>query len=453
MTPESELPVSDAEADAAFAPLARFDRVILAVSGGPDSMALMVLAAAWRGRAVASTGPRISVVTVDHGLRAESRCEAEMVGEVARNLGLAHEVLTWDGPKPHTGLPLAAREARYRLLENHALAGGRERTAVVTAHHRDDQAETFAMRLARGAGVDGLSGMRSERPLRDGSAIVLVRPLLAVPKTRLIATLTERGIAHSVDPTNSDPRYERARVRSLLPAMESAGLSPEALATSARRLGHAREALDYAERAFAASLSLSFGNEVFATLDRCAFEAGPQFLRQKIMARLIARYGGASPKPQLSEVEELVARMQRDGASGTTLGGAEVSCGTRAIRVWREAGRLQETEIALPSGATHVWDGRFVLRWRAETAKLPVRHGNETAVLTLKSLGQKGYAAVVPRLARGRRPPTRAASALPSFWAGDELVAVPSLAAFAVADTPPLDPAGFELTALTAAPF
>lgn len=451
--PESELPVSDAEADAAFASLARFDRVILAVSGGPDSMALMVLAAAWRARVAASAGPRISVVTVDHGLRAESRSEAEIVGEVARSLGLAHEILTWNGPKPHTGLPMAAREARYRLLEDYALASGGESTAVVTAHHRDDQAETFAMRLARGAGLDGLSGMRSERALRDGSPVVLARPLLDVSKSRLIATLTARGIIYSLDPTNSDLRYERARVRSLLSALECAGLSPQALSTSARRLGDAREALDYAERIFTASLSLSFGNEVFATLDRRAFEAGPAFLRQKLMTRLIARYGGASPKPQLSEIEELVARMQRDGASAATLGGVEISCGTRAIRVWREAGRLQKTEVALPSGATHIWDGRFVLRWWAETAQLPVRQENDTAVLTLKPLGQKGYAAVVPRLARGRRPPARAASALPSFWAGDELVAVPSLAAFAAADAPPLDPAGFELTALTAAPF
>jgi tRNA(Ile)-lysidine synthase len=306
--------------------------------------------------------------------------------------------------------------------------------------------ETFAMRLARGAGIDGLSGMRCARPLRDGSAIVLARPLLAIPKSRLVATLGARGIAYVDDPTNDDRRYERARVRAFLPDIAAAGLSPGALATSVRRLDHAREALDYAEGFFVASLSLSYGNEVFARIDRRAFENGPAFLRQKLMTRLIGRYGGASPVPQLSEVEDLVARMQRDGASAATLGGAVISCGPRAIRVWREAGRLKTGDVELRSGATHVWDARFVLRWRAQDATLA--QPSAVPFVTVKPLGEKGYAAISSRLAPGRRPPTRAALALPSFWEGDDLVAAPTLAPFAVPGGPPLDPAGFEIVPL-----
>jgi tRNA(Ile)-lysidine synthase len=314
--------------------------------------------------------------------------------------------------------------------------------AIVTAHHRDDQAETFAMRLARGAGIDGLSAMRAERPLRDGGAVMLLRPLLAFPKARLVATLASRGVAYADDPTNRDGRYERARVRSMLSDFEEAGFSSDALATSARRLGDAREALAYAQERFVETLHLSFGNEVFARFDRQAFEHGPAFLRQKILARLIGRFGGASPAPQLSEVEDLVARMQRDGASAATLGGAMISSGSRFVRVWREAGRLDQSEIRLLAGETKVWDQRFLLH-RSEFHTSAV-----TGIVTVKPLGEKGYAAVRSRLAPMRQPPARAALALPSFWDGASLIAAPSLAPFALSDAPPLDPPGYGLDSL-----
>jgi tRNA(Ile)-lysidine synthase len=435
---DARLPIADSEADVAFAGFAPFDHVVLAVSGGPDSTALMVLAAEWLAR-VSPLRPAISVATIDHGLRPESGDEAELVAALAQRLNLSHVTLVWRGAKPQTGLPNAAREARYRMLEEHARTLGAGRVAIVTAHHRDDQAETFAMRLARGAGIDGLSGMRAERPLRDGSTIMLLRPLLWFPKARLIATLASRGIAYADDPTNRDDTYERARVRLLLSDLDEAGLSSNAIATSARRLNDAREALAFAEDHFVASLDLSYGNEVFAKFDRGAFETGPAFLRQKILSRLIARYGGASPAPQLSEVEDLVARMQRDCASAGTLGGAMISSGPRFVRIWREVGRLDPSESVLAPGEVKVWDRRFILQHSASHTSIP------TGSVTIKPLGEKGYAAVLGRLAPSRRPPSRAALALPSFWDGDSLVAAPSLAPFALLDAPPLDPPGYAL--------
>lgn len=430
-------PISIVEADAALAVLTRFDHVVLAVSGGPDSTALMALAAEWRAR-LEKPKPNISVATVDHGLRSESRSEAEMVGAEATRLGLPHVILSWHGVKPIAGVSAAAREARYRLLEAHARSFSVNEVAVVTAHHRDDQAETFAMRLARGAGLDGLASMRSERPLGEGSSFMLLRPLLAFPKARLRATLDQRGIGYADDPTNRDRRYERARVRLTLEQMEEAGLSSEAMATSARRLGEARDALAYAEEHFVASLDLSYGNDVFAKFDRRVFEDGPVFLRQKVLARLIERYGGASPVPQLCEVEDLVARMQRDTASTATLGGAVVSSGARFVRVWREFGRLRQAEIGLSPGQEIVWDQRFVARFAPDWP-------GATDPVTVKPLGEKGYAAIAERLAPATRPPTRAALALPSFWVGDSLVAAPSLAPFASLDAVSLDPGAYEV--------
>jgi tRNA(Ile)-lysidine synthase len=306
-------PISDAEADAALDRLAKFDHVVLAVSGGADSMALLALAAEWRTRR-GSLLPAISIATVDHGLRAESAAEAEFVGCEARRLGFAHTILRWEGVKSATGLADAARRARYRLLEEHARNLSAAATAVVTAHHLDDQAETFAMRLARGAGVDGLASMRSERAILDASPVALVRPLLHFSKSRLFASVEARGMAFVKDPSNDDMRRERPRIRQqLLPVLDAAGISAHALATSARRLGEAQAALAYAEEAFAATIELTFGNEVFAAFNRESFGRGPAYLRHKVLARLVARYGGASPAPRLSEIEDLTARLQLHG--------------------------------------------------------------------------------------------------------------------------------------------
>jgi tRNA(Ile)-lysidine synthase len=438
----THLPISNTEADNALGRLARFDHLVLAVSGGPDSMALLVLAAEWSARR-SNLSPAISVATVDHGLRPESGAEAMFVGREARRLGLSHTILRWTCAKPTTGLADAARQARYRLLEEHARGLAAGATAVVTAHHQDDQAETFAMRLARGAGVDGLAAMPPERALLVASPVVLVRPLLQFPKSRLLATLEARRRGFVEDPSNEDIRYERPRLRRLFPALDAAGISAPALARSARRLGEAQVALRYAEELFVKSLDLTFGNEVFAAFDREAFSQGPAYLRQKVLARLVARYGGASPEPQLSEIEDLTARLQRDEKCTATLGGAMISGGSRLVRVWREAGRLDQRGLDLSPGESQIWDRRFILRWA------PVGSGTVATPVTIRPLGAENYSRIAGRLAATpRRPPARAAHSLPSFWAGGELLAVPSLAPFAMASQPPLDRAGCELRAL-----
>ncbi|MEJ1938863.1 tRNA lysidine(34) synthetase TilS, partial [Nostoc sp. NIES-2111] len=155
--------------------------LLLAVSGGPDSMALLALCAAWANeRPDGQPRPPLFAATVDHWLRPEARDEAAMVAREASRLSVPHSVLDWAGPKPRTGLQEAARQARYALLAEEARRVGA--TDVVTAHHADDQAETILMRLVRGSGLDGLAGMAAERPL-DG--VRLVRPLLGIPKSRL----------------------------------------------------------------------------------------------------------------------------------------------------------------------------------------------------------------------------------------------------------------------------
>jgi tRNA(Ile)-lysidine synthase len=400
-------------------------------------MALLALAADWRQRRGGSQ-PAISVATVDHRLRPESTGEAEFVARETARLGAPHTILTWQGDKPSSGIAEAARRARYALLDEHARGFGSTPTAVVTAHHLDDQAETFAMRLARGAGVDGLAAMPVERPLICSSDVTLVRPLLDFPKTRLLATARARNVPFVEDPTNEDVSYERVRMRRGLLSFEDLGISVRALATSARRLGDAQAALRYAESSFVATLNLTYGNEVFAVFDRERFSEGPAFLRQKLLTRLIARYGGASNEPQLSEIEALASRLQRAGKCTATLGGATVSAGRRFVRVWREAGRLDQGEINLAPGESRVWDRRFLLQSALEGRGVTVR-----------PLGAESFAKIAGLLSRSTRVPSRAAYALPSFWSGQELLAVPSLKPFALRPGPPLVTPGCELRALS----
>lgn len=227
-------PLTAAEAATLFRPLADQEALIVAVSGGPDSVALLALLADWarQGR------PRLLAVTVDHGLRPEAAQEAQMVGRLCSSLGVEHRTKGWPGHKPGTGVQEKARAARYGLLAEEARALGS--AAIVTAHTLDDQAETLLMRMAAGSGLAGLSGMA---PRSAVHGVVLARPLLGVAKARLVATCQARGLAFVRDPSNDDPRFARIRWRKLLPVLAREGLSAERLGQLAHRSARADHAL------------------------------------------------------------------------------------------------------------------------------------------------------------------------------------------------------------------
>src|SRR6202166_1258528 len=237
MPEDDNSPISMRHAKGLFADWKGVPAIVLAVAGGPDSIALMWLAARWR-RALAR-GPRLLAVTVDHGLRAEAAAEARDVKRLARTLDLPHRTLRWSGTKPKTGLPAAARAARYRLLAQAARAAGA--THILTAHTRDDQAETLLMRMLRGSGIAGLAAMARESE-RDG--LLLARPLLEVPKSRLVATLKKARIGFADDPTNRDVRFTRPRLRTLMPALAAEGGDARNLARLAARLARANAAVE-----------------------------------------------------------------------------------------------------------------------------------------------------------------------------------------------------------------
>ena len=218
-----------------FAPAAGARGILLAVSGGPDSVALMLLAGQWRKT---SATPPIAIATVDHGLRNEAAAEARSVGEWARALGFTHHVLTFDGAKPKSRIQERARALRYDLLAACAQKIGAD--MLVTAHHADDQAETILFRLTRGSGVAGLAGMAR---LSAQRGLTLFRPLLDIPKAGLVALCERAGHAYFRDPSNADTTFARPRLRQLGATLADLGLSREALLRLSARAAGADDAL------------------------------------------------------------------------------------------------------------------------------------------------------------------------------------------------------------------
>ena len=282
----------------------------VAVSGGPDSLALLLLAcAAFPGA--------VRAATVDHRLRPENAAEAAFVGDVCAGLGIPHATLVGDDAIAGN-LQSAARALRYRLLADWAEAAGV--ACLLTAHHRDDQAETLLMRLQRGAGLAGLAGIRARTAI---NGLKVARPLLGWPRAALSALVEAAGLEAVQDPSNADERYDRARLRRRL--AETGWIDPAPLARSAEALAEADAALDWTveqligERAEAAAGGLSFDAQ-----------GVPAELRRRILLRLLALLAPADP-PRGDAVQRLLATLDAGGTA--TL--ARVKC--EGGPVWRLA--------------------------------------------------------------------------------------------------------------------
>jgi tRNA(Ile)-lysidine synthase len=311
-----------------FADLADHPVLILAVSGGPDSTALLVLAARWRK--ARKRGPKLIAVTIDHGLRAEARREALAVKRLARSLGVEHRTLRWSGRKPSTGLQEAARLERYRLLADAARAVSARH--VLTAHTLDDQAETVLIRLTRGSGVSGLAAMARIAPIPGSNDIALVRPLLELRKAELLATLRKARIAYTDDPSNRDPRFTRARLRAAMPDLEREGLNAERLALLARRVRRTEAAVEAVVDGAVAALA----PEPWPAAGPIAFPADqfgrlPAEVTLRLLGRAIAHAGNEGPV-ELAKLEALHAGLMDSLAASSgsarfrrTLAGAVVT--------------------------------------------------------------------------------------------------------------------------------
>lgn len=392
----------------------------LAVSGGGDSMAMLNLAADWAH----VWGIRLWVVTVDHGLRSESAAEARLVGQQAAARGLPHTVLRWGDWSGQGNLQDAARRARLDLI-------GRWRGVVrhvLFAHTRDDQAETLLLRLRRGSGVEGLSGMaavqRVHGPASGGAPPcssqcppradtlapewAAVRPLLEAGRAELRHYLDVLHIPYVNDPSNEDVRFDRVRIRALLAALGDEGLDACRLSDTARRLRRARVALG--RRAFDAALAcLSETRDPGAAgsvlLKRDIFAGIEPDTQLRILSAALQFVASADYRPRETALEAAMDRWLVGGR--VTLHGCVMIAVADLLIVAREHAAVSET--CTQTGPQALWDRRWSV------------YGSEIAGFSVRALGEAGLA----QAALSTRPPLPRAALLaqPAVWDGDTLVA------------------------------
>ena len=347
--------IDDHEATALFSRhLTGNTGLVLAVSGGSDSMALMRLVARWNACLEPQARSDIHVVTVDHALRPEAAAEADFVVREATSLGLPAHKLRWDGPHPKTGVPAAAREARYSLMADVC----RQRQAVlVTAHTLDDQAETLVMALARGAGVDGLSAMQPKTQL---NGLTIIRPFLEITRARLRATVSHDGAKWMEDPTNRDTAYERVRVREALKLLEREGVDHAGLARSSRRLSRARTALAHAADTLEREAVVHDVSGYCRILREPFFQA-PAEIQLRCLLAATRTYGGGMTQ-SLAGAEGLLDWMQAGKGKARTFAGCRIVRRSAEFVIGREGERISETCVQVePGQCVAAWDRRYLV--------------------------------------------------------------------------------------------
>jgi tRNA(Ile)-lysidine synthase len=337
-----------------FAPVAQEPAVALAVSGGADSLALMLLGRRWTDGL--AQPPRLQVYSLDHGLRPEAADEVAMVLRVAADLGMSATGLRWTGDKPHTGVQEAARVARYRLIGQAMASDGIG--VLLTGHHQQDQAETVLMRMAHGSGIEGLKGMS---PLADVEGVRVFRPLLRVDPLMLRQIVEDAGLTPALDPSNQDTHYERVRWRQAMPALSELGLDAAAFSVFAERMAEADAAIaQIADGCFAELVRLDgFGA---ARIELAPFIGLSPAISTRLLSRLLNIVGGRQKPRALGQVERLRQSIcEGTLPKSTTVLGCVVRFKDGAIAIAREPGRTAPPDAILVPHGELVWDERFLI--------------------------------------------------------------------------------------------
>lgn len=389
-------------------------RVAVALSGGADSLALLVLASQWAAK---SKNRFVMAYTVDHGLRAEAASEARQCAKFAKALGVPHRILRWVGDKPVSGIQAAARDARYGLLTEACIRDNVQ--DLLTAHHQDDQAETFLLRLARGSGVDGLAAMSAVRPL--GGSVRLLRPLLDVPREKLRAVVARAGLNPIEDPSNDNLRFDRVKARRLMADLAAFGLTAERLAATTTNMARARRALEEATQHLLFASSALHDTGMIDT-DAEALLDAPDDIGLRALAEILKNVGGNDYAPRLDALTAIYDALYT-GALGKarTLNGCRLVLTLGRLIVTREASAaFAAAPVTLTSGASALWDGRY-------SVALGARPKSKTQ-FTVRALGTDGLRTIRAMKLAEPQIPKSALPALPSLWAGGRLVAAPHVA-------------------------
>ena len=391
---------------AALGPFEASPVVALAVSGGADSLALTLLAKAW----MASRQGKLIGLTVDHGIRPEAAAECRQVGAWLAQRKIEHHILVRRGALPKSGVQAAARQARYRLLTDWCRRSGV--LHLLLAHHRDDQVETFLMRLERHSGLDGLAGMSA---LSSFGGVRLLRPLLNTPKAGLVQLLESRGQDWIEDPSNRDPVYRRSQLRRRLSRLSMSDRA--GLAGTVRAFGEHRQAMS-AMTSDLATAAVDLNPAGYAHLRLSRYGSAPVAVRRRLLTRLLMCIGGTGYPPRVDRIAAMDDWLVgAGGGAGRTLAGCRLLPSHGRVLICREVGRLTETRHVRPGDAVR-WD-RFSIRIAGDN-RLPV--GGD---LHVRRLGVEGWRQMDETAFTTL--PTAVRPSLPSLWRDDRLLSGPHI--------------------------
>jgi len=386
----------------AFPFLEDVPRLAVACSGGPDSLALTLLLHEW----TQSQNKQVIALTVDHGLRADSAQEALQVQQWLRSRGISHEILSWQGDKPKTRVQETAREMRYQLLSEWCQKS--DISVLMTAHHAQDQAETFLMRLAKGSGLRGLCAMR---PVVERLPVKIVRPLLMIPPERLRLTLTHFQQSFIEDPSNENRSFERVRWRQAWQELTQHGLTLEALLTTIGRLQESQSLIDI-QLAEMVHQFLTFSPYGYLIVDWKGLQELSREAIELFIGHILWFFSGQGWQSKHQAVKALCLELEKGQRRVFTLGGAIIQIKGQQLMVFRELRAAPLPQVFNEGTHTLWWDERFWLN-------VEVPQGE---TLTLKPLGSQ--VDLPDKLTK--KALARALSTLPSFWHDEDLFFLPT---------------------------
>lgn len=347
--------------------IGRPNNIAVAVSGGGDSMALTLLLNQW----CLKKNIKLNAVTVDHSLREASKQEAENVSTWLRQHKIDHEVIEWVGKKPQSNIQDAAREARYKLINQ--WCSERKIQHLFVAHHKDDQAETFFIRLLRGSGVDGLSAMKPislmPHPLSHKNDVKLYRPLLSIGKERLLKTLDEFKQRWISDPSNENENFTRIKVRKLLENSEIEGLDRDKLAATAEKMSRVKSLLDELTDQ-AESDYVQLNPLGYAELSQYFYENLHEEISLRLLSRLLKKISGGTHPTRYQKLLSLYESIKKPDFAGQTLAGVIIfKTDTGQITFVREAASIRDNKV-ITGMKQYLWDNRFLINAKPNSGTL-----------------------------------------------------------------------------------
>lgn len=364
----------------------------IATSGGPDSLALTLLAHQW----AQDQGGKIVALTVDHRLREASTTEAHQVASWLKDRGIDHHILTWkQDQKPTSALQATARKARYDLLSQWCQGHGIK--YLLTAHHAEDQLETFLIRLAKGSGLKGLTSIQKSVPTPFGR---LLRPLLTVEASRLKKTLQSFQQPFFLDPSNENTDFTRVRWRKLLPLLAEEGLTSASLQETLSRLDHTQRLIDQHITSLFQK-HVTFSPYGYATLSHETLFETPEAL-EEILKNLFAAMGTRTYPVRRHALHRALEAMKKN--QSFTLSGCQILHKPKAWQIIREPSAVQK-ELFIPQPGSYIWDHRFIVEVSEHTP------------CTIASLGIKGARQLKEKHANlFQKVPSRVLQTLPALW-------------------------------------